>query len=221
MLLFALQVRRRQANKPFVSPSNAPPAQEPPSTVTPLRSTRVEPPSLPSSLKPASELAERTVPDQEASLLSRLEAASANFEDVSVKAAKMEHMLAGIPIVEQIHAPSNQFRTVSNIAENPVTSAPFAVASDSEENEENLVEPVAPTQHAKEDIRNICVVGEIVTLDNFSSSIIYKDLEILKYFSFFCRTVGFLLLTCEMLHGINLKISTAIVSTDFLCMYYV
>ena len=38
---------------------------------------------------------------------------------------------------------------------------------------------------------------------------------ILKYFSFFCRTVGFLLLTCEMLHGISLKISTAIVSTDF------
>ena len=26
-----------------------------------------------------------------------------------------------------------------------------------------LVEPVAPTGHAEEDIRNICVVGEIVT----------------------------------------------------------
>ena len=51
ILLFALQVQRRQARKPFVSPSNEPPTQELPSTVTPLRSTREEPPSLPSLSK--------------------------------------------------------------------------------------------------------------------------------------------------------------------------
>ena len=65
----------------------------------------------------ASELTECTVPDQEASLLSSLETASVNFEDESTKASKMEHMLAGIPIVGQIHAPSNQLR---NTAENLV-----------------------------------------------------------------------------------------------------
>ena len=160
--MFALQVQKRQASKPFMSPSNEPPTQELPSSVTPLRSTRQEPPSLPSSSKAASELAERSREDKEASLLSRLEAASADFEDVSAKASKMEHMLAGIPIVEQIHASSAQFRTVPKTVESPVTSASIAVASDSEENGENLIEPVAPMEH-EEDIRNICVVGEIVT----------------------------------------------------------
>ena len=85
--------------------------QELPSTVTPLRSMSEDPPSLSSLSKTTSELAERSVSDQEASLLSRLEAASADFEDISTKASKMEHMLAGIPIVEQIHALSSQFRT--------------------------------------------------------------------------------------------------------------
>ena len=90
--------------------------------------------------------------------------ASADFEDlhVSAKASKMEHMLVRIPILEQIHAPSDQFRTVSNAVENPVTSPSVAVACDSEENVENLIEPVTPVEH-EEDIRNICVVGEIVT----------------------------------------------------------
>ena len=38
----------------------------------------------------------------------------------------------------------------------------IAVTSEFEENVENLIEPVAPVEH-KEDIHNICVVGEIVT----------------------------------------------------------
>ena len=103
ILSFALQVQRRQARKHFVSPSNAPRTQELPSTVTPHRSTREEHPSLPSSATAALKEAERSVPDQEASLFRRLEAASADFEDISAKASKMEHVLAGIPIVEQIH----------------------------------------------------------------------------------------------------------------------
>ena len=64
---------------------------------------REEPLSLPSSLKNISELAERSREDQETFLLSGLEAASADFEDISTKASKMEHMLAGIPIVEQYY----------------------------------------------------------------------------------------------------------------------
>ena len=69
-------------------------------------------------------------------MLSRLEAASSDFEDISAKSPKMEHMLAGIPIVKQIHAPSGQFRTVPNTVENPVTSTSIAVASESKENVE-------------------------------------------------------------------------------------
>ena len=51
-------------------------------------------PSLTAALK----LAERCVRDQEASLLSKLEVASANFENIITKASKMEHMLTGIPM---------------------------------------------------------------------------------------------------------------------------
>ena len=104
------------------------------SFVTPLTSTRQEPPSLPFSSTAASELAESAVPDQEASLLCRLEAASVDFEDINAKSSKMEHMLAGIPIVGQMHAPSNQFRTVSNTVESSFTSAFVAVTSNSKEN---------------------------------------------------------------------------------------
>ena len=75
----------------------------------------------------------------------------------------MKHMLAGIPIAEQIHSLSSQFRTVFYAVVNPVTGASVAVTSDSEENVENLIEPVASMGHTEEDIRNICVVGEIVT----------------------------------------------------------
>ena len=94
ILLFALQVQRRQKNKPFVSCSSEPPAQELLSTVIPLKSMRDVPPNSPYSSTAASELAEGTVPDQTASLLSRLEAASANFEDNSTKASKMERLAA-------------------------------------------------------------------------------------------------------------------------------
>ena len=73
-----------------------------------------------------------------------------------------KHMLVGIPIVGQIHAPSRKFRFVPNAAENLVTIPSVAVVSESEENVENLIEPVAPMEH-EEDMRYICVVGEIVT----------------------------------------------------------
>ena len=69
---------------------------------------------------------------------------SADLEDTSTKVSKMEHMLAGIPIAGQIHAPTNQFRTASNTAENLVMSDSVAVTSDSKENMENVIEPVAP-----------------------------------------------------------------------------
>ena len=82
-------------------------------------------------------------------MLSRLEADGTNFEDISTKASKLEHMLAGIPIVGQIRAPSNQFK---NTVENPIK---FNCACD-----------VAPMEHAEEDIHNICVVGEIVTAES-------------------------------------------------------
>ena len=93
--------------------------------------------------------------------MSRLEAAGADFEGISAKASKMEHTLAGIPIVEQIHvhAPFSQFRTVSNAVENPVTSPSVGIANEFEEDVENLTEPVAPMEHTEEDICSICVVG--------------------------------------------------------------
>ena len=88
-------------NKLSVSCNSAPPVQELPSVVKPLKSTRDEPLSSPSLSTAATELAEGTVhwPDQEASLLSSLEATCVDFEDKSTKASKMEHLLAGIPIV--------------------------------------------------------------------------------------------------------------------------
>ena len=61
--------------------------------------------------------------------MSRLEAASADFEDIGTKVSKMEHMLVEIPIVEQIHAP--------------------------EENVENVIELVAPVEH-EEDTQHLC-----------------------------------------------------------------
>ena len=51
-----------------------------------------------------------------------------------------------MPIVDEIHAPSNQFR---NTVENLVKF--------------NWACEVPPMEHAEEDIHNICVVGEIVT----------------------------------------------------------
>ena len=62
-------------------------------------------------------------------------------------------MLAGIPIVEQIHAPSGQFRAFPNTVENLITSASVVVASDSKENLEQLIRLYC----------NICVVGEVAT----------------------------------------------------------
>ena len=104
--------------------------------------------------------------------MSRLEKTSVNSEVKSVETAKMECKQTGIPIVEEIRAPANKFRTTSAAAtttttDSPVTSASVAVASDSNENAETLFEPVAPTQNAEEDIHSICVVGEIVTTDKF------------------------------------------------------
>ena len=74
----------------------------------------------------------------------------------------MGHILVAISIVEQIHGPSAQFRTVPNTVEILVTSTFIAVATDSKESMENSIEPEAPVEH-EEDICNICIVGEIVT----------------------------------------------------------
>ena len=159
--------------RPCVSPNHPSAVQESPFTVTPIRSTREEPLSILTS-KVGSEAAKCTIPNQEASQLSKLEKTSISSEVKSVETAKMECKQTGIPIVEEICAPSNQFRTSSaatttttTTTDNPVASVSVAVASDSNENAETLFEPVAPTQNAEEDIHSICVVGEIVTTVKF------------------------------------------------------
>lgn len=156
-MLHLLQVQRRHVNKPIISPNNTPsrpPTEDPSFSVTPLRSTGLEAPGLPTSTA-AKEVVLSALAGQQASLVSRLEMATAGFEETSAKVAKMTEVLARVPTVEA-STPSDQFRVSSSTSgvQDPITRA---------ENVETLVEPVAPSEGTDKEIDNICIVGEIVT----------------------------------------------------------
>ena len=122
-----------------------------------------EHPSAP-TCQSAPEVPPCTTTSQEMSLLNRLEAASANFEDVRAKTEKMERALAGIAVAEQIHAPSSQFRTTSTptASEKEDNVGTIPGVDDLREIPENLMEPVPVIQQPEEDINDIVVVGDIV-----------------------------------------------------------
>ena len=97
--------------------------------------------------------------------MSKLEAATADYEDMSKKVEKMTHMLAAIPVVQPIQSPHNQFRTSGCTTATEVQGTDDGDASvrDSKNEVENLIEPVPPTEMTE---KESCEVGEIIITDH-------------------------------------------------------